>query len=222
MCTHDENPEMALAVDLLLPEVGEVAGGGLREYRVHLLQHRLQQLHLLDKLDWYLDLRRLGGGAPSGGFGLGFERLLQFMLGIDNIKDTIPFPRWAKHCQCWHPIKYIWILPGRICVKLLSQPLCTFHFLTNTSQLHVLFSWRNIYYFLYISEMWITCRYFSPITIMISLWSSWLTACMVPGLICIRMQRIILWIPAPQISFYVTAVRCKGEWIFVMYWLQEA
>ncbi|XP_071513711.1 asparaginyl-tRNA synthetase [Panulirus ornatus] len=100
MCTHDENPEMALAVDLLLPEVGEVAGGGLREYRVHLLRHRLQQLHLLDKLDWYLDLRRLGGGAPSGGFGLGFERLLQFMLGIDNIKDTIPFPRWAKHCQC--------------------------------------------------------------------------------------------------------------------------
>ncbi|XP_042238100.1 probable asparagine--tRNA ligase, mitochondrial isoform X2 [Homarus americanus] len=100
MCSQEEDPEMVLAVDLLLPQVGEVAGGGLREYRVPLLHRRLQQCQLLDKLGWYLDLRRLGGGTPSGGFGFGLERFLQFLLGISNIKDTIPFPRWMNHCLC--------------------------------------------------------------------------------------------------------------------------
>ncbi|KAG7159996.1 Asparagine--tRNA ligase-like [Homarus americanus] len=97
---RNNNKTEVLAVDLLLPQVGEVAGGGLREYRVPLLHRRLQQCQLLDKLGWYLDLRRLGGGTPSGGFGFGLERFLQFLLGISNIKDTIPFPRWMNHCLC--------------------------------------------------------------------------------------------------------------------------
>ncbi|XP_045625992.2 asparaginyl-tRNA synthetase isoform X1 [Procambarus clarkii] len=100
MCADENDPQLVMAVDLLLPDIGEVAGGGLREHCPSRLHQRLQQLHLLDKLDWYLDLRRLGGSTPTGGFGIGFERFLQFILGIGNIKDTIPFPRWAKHCSC--------------------------------------------------------------------------------------------------------------------------
>ena len=49
-------------------------------------------------LDWYLELRKFGG-TPTGGFGLGFERYLQFVLGIESIKDVIPFPRWPHHCD---------------------------------------------------------------------------------------------------------------------------
>ncbi|CAL4085814.1 unnamed protein product [Meganyctiphanes norvegica] len=99
MATREDQPNTALGVDLLLPGVGEVAGGGLREYRTAVLEKKLIMLDLQNSLDWYLDLRR-NGCAPSGGFGLGFERFLQFLLGTPNIKDTIPFPRWAKHCSC--------------------------------------------------------------------------------------------------------------------------
>ncbi len=51
--------------------------------------------HLHPTLAWYLDLRRQGGAPPTAGFGLGFERLLQFILGVGNIRDVVPFPRWA-------------------------------------------------------------------------------------------------------------------------------
>ncbi|KAK8737022.1 hypothetical protein OTU49_004762, partial [Cherax quadricarinatus] len=100
MCHCHHDPKLVLAVDLLLPGVGEVAGGGVRENNVAVLHHRLQQQQLLETLGWYLELRRLGGCPPTAGFGLGFERLLQFMLGISNIKDTIAFPRWSYHCLC--------------------------------------------------------------------------------------------------------------------------
>ena len=89
----------ALALDLLLPDVGEVAGGGVREPSPTTLLHRLPH-HTQDSLGWYLDMRRLGGAPPTAGFGLGFERLIQFILGVQNIKDVIPFPRWGGHCMC--------------------------------------------------------------------------------------------------------------------------
>lgn len=79
--------------DLLCPVVGEIAGGSIREPSFETLQKRNENI------TWYLELRKRGKPI-SGGFGLGFERLLQFLLGIPNIKDTIPFPRWFKHCQC--------------------------------------------------------------------------------------------------------------------------
>ncbi|XP_030055948.1 asparaginyl-tRNA synthetase isoform X2 [Microcaecilia unicolor] len=76
------------AVDLLVPEVGELYGGSLREERLHILQSRL---------DRYLELRQFGT-VPHGGFGMGFERYLQCILGVDNIKDVIPFPRFSHSC----------------------------------------------------------------------------------------------------------------------------
>ncbi|NWR22654.1 SYNM protein, partial [Emberiza fucata] len=76
------------AVDLLVPGVGELCGGSLREERLPFLESRLQR---------YLDLRKFGS-VPHGGFGMGFERYLQYILGVDNIKDVIPFPRFSHSC----------------------------------------------------------------------------------------------------------------------------
>uniref|UniRef100_A0A5F4WC82 asparagine--tRNA ligase n=1 Tax=Callithrix jacchus TaxID=9483 RepID=A0A5F4WC82_CALJA len=89
-------PEVA-AVDLLVPGVGELFGGGLREERYHFLEERLARSRLTEVYQWYLDLRRFGS-VPHGGFGMGFERYLQCILGVDNIKDVIPFPRFPHSC----------------------------------------------------------------------------------------------------------------------------
>ncbi|XP_011900080.1 PREDICTED: probable asparagine--tRNA ligase, mitochondrial isoform X2 [Cercocebus atys] len=89
-------PEVA-AVDLLVPGVGELFGGGLREERYHFLEERLARSGLTEVYQWYLDLRRFGS-VPHGGFGMGFERYLQCILGVDNIKDVIPFPRFPHSC----------------------------------------------------------------------------------------------------------------------------
>ncbi|KAM6158058.1 asparaginyl-tRNA synthetase isoform 8-T8 [Rhynchocyon petersi] len=85
------------AVDLLVPGVGELFGGSLREERYHFLEQQLARLGLTDTYQWYLDLRRFGS-VPHGGFGMGFERYLQCILGVDNIKDVIPFPRFTHSC----------------------------------------------------------------------------------------------------------------------------
>uniref|UniRef100_A0A8C8A977 Asparaginyl-tRNA synthetase 2, mitochondrial n=1 Tax=Oryzias sinensis TaxID=183150 RepID=A0A8C8A977_9TELE len=90
-------PTDAAAVDLLVPGVGELSGGSLREERLDLLRSRLGECGLEDTYSWYLDLRRFGS-VPHGGFGLGFERYLQCILGVDNIKDVIPFPRFSHSC----------------------------------------------------------------------------------------------------------------------------
>ncbi|KHJ76531.1 tRNA ligase class II, partial [Oesophagostomum dentatum] len=79
--------------DLICPGVCELAGGSIREPSADTLRERNSSI------DWYAEIRERGKPI-SGGFGLGFERLLQFILGVQNIKDTIPFPRWFKHCQC--------------------------------------------------------------------------------------------------------------------------
>ncbi|MBW4550091.1 MAG: asparagine--tRNA ligase [Aphanocapsa sp. GSE-SYN-MK-11-07L] len=81
------------AMDILAPKIGEIIGGSQREERLDVLQRRIQAQGLNpDDYWWYLDLRRYGT-VPHAGFGLGFERLVQFMTGMENIRDVIPFPR---------------------------------------------------------------------------------------------------------------------------------
>lgn len=79
--------------DLLVPRVGELVGGSLREERVDLLTDAMEQQNIpRESLQWYLDLRRYGS-APTGGFGLGFERLMSWLTGFENVRDCMPFPR---------------------------------------------------------------------------------------------------------------------------------
>lgn len=82
------------ALDFLVPIVGELVGGGLREYDYGRLERKLPS----DDLQWYLDLRKFGC-CRSAGFGLGFERYLKLITGIMNVKDAIPFPRWPHNCS---------------------------------------------------------------------------------------------------------------------------
>ncbi|NWS71110.1 SYNM protein, partial [Crotophaga sulcirostris] len=89
MRDNEDGPQHTVAaVDLLVPGVGELCGGSLREERLPFLESRLQR---------YLDLRKFGS-VPHGGFGMGFERYLQYILGVENIKDVIPFPRFSHSC----------------------------------------------------------------------------------------------------------------------------
>lgn len=94
---QDHPQHTAAAVDLLVPGVGELCGGSLREERLDLLMDRLKAVGLENTYNWYLDLRRFGS-VPHGGFGMGFERYLQCILGVDNIKDVVPFPRFSHSC----------------------------------------------------------------------------------------------------------------------------
>lgn len=81
------------AMDILAPKIGEIVGGSQREERLEALEQRIQAMGIpQEDLWWYLDLRRFGT-VPHAGFGLGFERVVQFMTGMTNIRDVIPFPR---------------------------------------------------------------------------------------------------------------------------------
>lgn len=93
MCTEFYELQVD-ALDLLAPSTGEVAGGSLREDSYDKLKAKLPS----DRLNWYLELRKYGN-IPTGGFGLGLERLLQVICGVSNIKDTLPFPRWPHNCD---------------------------------------------------------------------------------------------------------------------------
>ena len=87
------------AMDVLLPKLGEIIGGSQREENYDILLKRMKDAGLDPKhYWWYLDLRRFGT-APHSGFGLGFERLVQFVTGMENIRDVIPFPRTPKHAH---------------------------------------------------------------------------------------------------------------------------
>ena len=89
----DDNNKTVSAMDILAPKIGEIIGGSQREERLDVLIQRMQEQGMNpDDLWWYLDLRRYGS-VPHSGFGLGFERLVQFMTGMTNIRDVIPFPR---------------------------------------------------------------------------------------------------------------------------------
>lgn len=92
MRLNDDEKTVA-AMDILAPKIGEIVGGSQREERLDVLERRIQAQGMNPAdLWWYLDLRRYGT-VPHAGFGLGFERLVQFMTGMSNIRDVIPFPR---------------------------------------------------------------------------------------------------------------------------------
>jgi len=91
--------ETVRALDVLVPRIGEIIGGSQREERRDVLLERLRQAGLPeDDYWWYLDLRRYGT-VPHSGFGLGFERTVQFVTGVPNIRDVIPFPRTPKNAE---------------------------------------------------------------------------------------------------------------------------
>jgi asparaginyl-tRNA synthetase len=96
MRINDDNKTVA-AMDVLFPGVGEIIGGSQREERLGALQNRMAEMSIpLDDLSWYMDTRRFGT-VPHSGFGLGFERLVQFVTGMTNIRDVIPFPRFPSN-----------------------------------------------------------------------------------------------------------------------------
>ena len=87
------------AMDILVPGIGEIIGGSQREDKLDLLTKRMDELKMnQEPLWWYLDLRRFGS-VPHAGFGLGFERALMYITGVNNIRDVIPFPRTPKNCD---------------------------------------------------------------------------------------------------------------------------
>ena len=98
MRLNDDNETVA-AVDLLVPGSGELVGGSQREERLDVLLQRMKDMNVPAKeMEWYLDLRRFGGTKHSG-FGLGFERLIMYVTGVENIRDVIPYPRTPKNCE---------------------------------------------------------------------------------------------------------------------------
>lgn len=98
MRLNDDNETVA-AVDFLVPQAGELMGGSQREERYSVLKNRMDNLKMdEEELDWYLKLRQYGGVKHSG-FGLGFERLLIYLTGMENIRDVIPFPRTPGNCE---------------------------------------------------------------------------------------------------------------------------
>lgn len=93
MKVNPDNKTVA-ATDLLVPGVGEIVGGSQREDDYNKLLNRTKELNMdISSIQWYLDLRKYGYSLGAG-FGLGFERLIMYILGLDNIRDTIPFPRY--------------------------------------------------------------------------------------------------------------------------------
>ncbi|WP_223826084.1 asparagine--tRNA ligase [Spongiibacter pelagi] len=96
MRLNDDGKTVA-AMDVLAPGIGEIIGGSQREERLDVLDRRMAEQGL-EGLDWYRDLRRYGT-VPHAGFGLGFERLLNYITGMENIRDAIPFPRTPRHAD---------------------------------------------------------------------------------------------------------------------------
>ena len=94
MRQNDDRKTVA-AMDMLVPGIGEIIGGSQREERLDILKDRMSELNLKEEdYWWYLDLRKFGG-TKHAGFGLGFERLIMYLTGVQNIRDVIPFPRTA-------------------------------------------------------------------------------------------------------------------------------
>jgi asparaginyl-tRNA synthetase len=98
MRQNDDGKTVA-AMDILAPGIGEIVGGSQREERLDLLEQRMKEMHIpAEEMYWYIDTRRFGT-VPHAGFGLGFERMVQFVTGMSNIRDVIPFPRTPKNAS---------------------------------------------------------------------------------------------------------------------------
>jgi asparaginyl-tRNA synthetase len=95
----NEDGKTVRAMDVLVPKIGEIIGGSQREERLEILEKRMEEMKLdKEAYKYYLDLRRFGSCVHSG-FGVGFERLIMFISGIENIRDAIPFPRYPGHAD---------------------------------------------------------------------------------------------------------------------------
>ena len=95
----DDDGRTVSAMDILVPKIGEIIGGSQREERLDVLKRRCHEMGLEEEaVWWYLDLRKYGS-MPHAGFGLGFERLILFITGLENIRDVIPFPRYPGHAE---------------------------------------------------------------------------------------------------------------------------
>jgi asparaginyl-tRNA synthetase len=91
--------ETVAAMDILAPGIGEIVGGSQREERQERLEQRMKEMHIpIEEMWWYLDTRRFGT-VPHAGFGLGFERMVQFVTGMSNIRDVIAFPRTPGNAE---------------------------------------------------------------------------------------------------------------------------
>ncbi len=95
----NEDGKTVAAMDILAPGIGEIVGGSQREERLDRLEARMAEMHIpAEEMSWYLDTRRFGT-VPHAGFGLGFERMVQFVTGMTNIRDVIAFARTPKNCE---------------------------------------------------------------------------------------------------------------------------
>jgi asparaginyl-tRNA synthetase len=95
----NDDQETVAAMDLLVPKSGELIGGSQREERLDLLKKRMKEMGVKEEpLWWYLDLRKYGS-TPHAGYGLGFDRMLMYITGVENIRDVIPFPRTPRVCE---------------------------------------------------------------------------------------------------------------------------
>ena len=95
----NEDGKTVRAMDVLFPGIGEIIGGSQREERYDLLVGRMQEMHIpIGEMEWFLDTRKFGS-VQHAGFGLGFERLVQFVTGMSNIRDVIPFPRYPGNAE---------------------------------------------------------------------------------------------------------------------------
>ena len=98
MRQNDDGKTVA-AMDILAPGIGEIVGGSQRDERLDKLEQRMHEMHIpAEELSWYLDTRRFGT-VPHAGFGLGFERMVQFVTGMTNIRDVIAFARTPNNCE---------------------------------------------------------------------------------------------------------------------------
>lgn len=96
---YQNEDDTVAAVDLLVPGAGELMGGSQRETRYERLVSRMDEMHIsTEEMYWYVNLRKFGG-CEHAGFGMGFERLLIYLTGVDNIRDVIPYPRTPQNCE---------------------------------------------------------------------------------------------------------------------------
>jgi asparaginyl-tRNA synthetase len=95
----NEDGKTVAAMDVLVPHLGEIAGGSQREERLEILEDKINKMGLNPKdYWWYLELRKYGT-VPHAGYGVGFERLIRYVTGMENIRDVIPFPRFPGSAE---------------------------------------------------------------------------------------------------------------------------
>jgi asparaginyl-tRNA synthetase len=96
---ENEDGKTVAAMDIIVPKIGEIVGGSQREERLDVLLEKMKENNLKpEDYWWYLELRKYGS-VPHAGYGVGFERLVQFATGMENIRDVIPFPRYPGKAE---------------------------------------------------------------------------------------------------------------------------